>query len=147
MQLQKGRLIMAGKNSASRRYLVRMASAMGIYLLAILAGEYLIEGDRITGAMVWLFALLPGVAIAAAVYVLGLYIFEEKDEFLRMLCIHQALIATGITLTFASIWGFLENYALVAHIDVYWIVILWFSGFGFGALVTRIVHGSWGKHL
>jgi hypothetical protein len=138
---------MAGTKSASRRYLFRMATAMGFYLLAILAGEYLIEGNRITGSVVWLFALLPGIAIAAAVYVLGLYIFEEKDEFLRMLCIHQALIATGIALTFAAIWGFLENYALVAHVDAYWIVILWFLGFGFGALVTRIIHGSWGKHL
>lgn len=138
---------MAGARSASRRYMVRMVAAMGGYLIAILAGEYLIEGNRIAGPMVWMFALLPGLAIAAAVYVLGLYIFEETDEFLRMVCIHQSLVATGVALTFAAIWGFLENYGLVIHIDAYWLVILWFFGFGFGALVTRIVHGSWGKHL
>ncbi|MBC2776205.1 hypothetical protein [Parasphingopyxis marina] len=137
---------MAGKSGASRRYTRRMAAAMTIYLAAIAAGEYLIDGGRVAGPLLWFFALLPGLAIAAAVYVLGLYIVEETDEFIRMITVHQALIATGLTLTFAAIWGFLENYGLVGHFELYWIVVLWFFGFGIGALVARAIHGSWGMH-
>ncbi len=134
----------AAKTAASRRYIARMAVAMAIYLVTLFLGETLIEGGAVDGLLLWGLAVLPGLAIIGAIYALGLYIVEESDEFLRMLVVRQALIATGIALGFASIWGFLENYGLVAHVDAYWIVVIWFFGNGLGALVTRITHGSWG---
>jgi len=44
-----------------------------------------------------------------------------------------------------SIYGFLENFGLVGHIDAFYIAILWFVGLGVGALVNRLTLGASGS--
>ncbi|MBZ6377506.1 hypothetical protein [Pacificimonas aurantium] len=130
--------------AARRRYVRRLAASMALYLVTLFAAETLVKTGQTSGLFLWALALLPGLAIAAAVGALGFYIAAERDEFIRMLTIHQALIATGLTLGVAAVWGFLETYGLVPHIAAYWLVFLWFLGFAIGAVVTRVTHGSWG---
>ena len=42
-------------------------------------------------------------------------------------------VATGFTLSVVTIWGFLENFGLVSHVDAFYIAVLWFFGLGVGA--------------
>ena len=51
-----------------------------------------------------------------------------------MLMVRQTLWATGFALSVATIWGFLENFDLVGHVDAYYVAVLWFVGLGLGAL-------------
>ena len=132
-------------NEAQRRYLWRMGVAMAIYVASLFLAQYLVSQQKVSGGIVWALALVPGLAIAGAVYALGMLIIEQTDEFIRMLVIRQVLIGTGITLALTAIWGFLEHFDLVRHIDAYWVVILWFFGVGLGSVVNRITHGSWGQ--
>ena len=62
-----------------------------------------------------------------------------------MLIVRQVVIGTGIALSFATVWGFLEEFGLVAHIYPYYIAVAWIAGFGFGGLVNRLTHGAWGE--
>ncbi|HUE79884.1 MAG TPA: hypothetical protein VMN38_09670 [Sphingomicrobium sp.] len=127
---------------AHRRYVWRVAAAMSGYLLTLFAAEYLIDQQGLAGPAAWLVALLPGLCVAAVFWALGRLLIEEKDEYLRSLMVRQMLIASGITLTAATIYGFLENYRLVGHIDAFYVAVLFFFGLGVGAVVNKLAAGD-----
>ena len=68
-------------------------------------------------------AVLPAIPIIGIFGAMGRYLVEEQDEYVRMLMVRQMLWAMGFTLSVATIWGFLDNFGLVGHVDGYWIVV------------------------
>lgn len=136
---------MAASTVPGRRYIVRLGISMAVYIATLFAGEYLVSRGLIDGPLVWVFGFLPGLAIIGAFYAIAMLIVETTDEFIRMLIVRQVLIGTGFALSIATVWGFLENYDLVPHVDSYWVAILWFGGFGVGACVNKLTLGSWGQ--
>jgi len=78
-------------------------------------------------------------------YAYGMLILEQKDEFIRMLLLRQLIIGTGVALSFAVVWGFLESFGLVAHIYPYYVAVAWIVGFAFGGLVNKVTQGAWGE--
>ena len=133
------------RSPAQRRYMQRLAAAMGIYLVSLFAAEYLISRDLVGGPLVWVLAVIPGLAIVGAFYAVAMLIIEHEDEFIRMLVVRQILVATGFALSIATVWGFLENFELVPHVPAYWVAILWFGGFGLGGFVNKRTMGAWGE--
>ncbi|MBT8137449.1 MAG: hypothetical protein KJO54_10590 [Gammaproteobacteria bacterium] len=129
----------------NRRYLIRLGSSMAVVLVALAIARYLTTNALVDGPLVWVLALIPGFAMLGAFYAFGMLIIEQKDEFIRMLVIRQWIIATGIALSFATVWGFLEEFELVAHLKPLYFVVMWFVGFAFGGLVNRLTHGAWGE--
>ena len=61
--------------------------------------------------------LLPALPIIGIFAAIGRYLVEEQDEYVRMLMVRQTLWASGFALSVATIWGFLENFGLVGHVD------------------------------
>ncbi len=133
-----------GMRAPTRRYLTRLFGSMALYMVSLFAAKYLINHHLAEGWAVWPLALLPGLAVVGAFYAVAMLIIEQKDEFIRMLLVRQTLVATALTLAVATVWGFLENFGLVIHLDAFYWAILWFFGLGVGALVNRITLGSWG---
>ncbi len=131
-------------SKTNRRFLLRLAISATTLGLALIAARHLID-QGLTGTFLWLLALIPGLAMAGIFYAYAMLIVEQKDEFLRMLILRQLIIATGIALCFATIWGFLEEFGLVAHIYPYYVAIVWVAGFAIGGLINRITHGAWGE--
>lgn len=130
---------------AMRSYLQRMLVVSIAYVGAVFAASSLIEeGDPVTFVSV-LIALVPGVAVVGYFYAMGRYVTEQQDEFLKMLMVRQSLIATGLAFSAASIWGFLESFGQVPHLDAYWWPILWFFGLGIGAIANRVQFGTTGE--
>jgi hypothetical protein len=130
--------------SPRRCYLERLGSSMAIYVASLFAAKYLISRNLVEGPVVWILGLLPGLAVVGVFYAIAMLIIEQKDEFIRMLIVRQTLIGTAVALSVSTVWGFLENFGLVPHIDSYWIAIIWFFGFGFGGFINRITRGTWG---
>lgn len=132
------------RSPSHRRYLGRLAAAMSGYVATLLLAEILIDNQGATGALAYGAALLPGLCIAGVFWALARLLVEEEDEYLRMLLVRQLLFASGMTLTIATIWGFLENFRLVPHIDTFYIAILFFIAQGLGALVNKLTVGDSG---
>lgn len=130
---------------ASRRYLLRIAAAMVLYLGSLIACEWLIEDGGLTGPAAYALAALPGLAFAAVPWIFTRLIVEEKDEFFRMLYVRQLLVASGLTLTAAAVWGFLETYLPVPHIAAFWWPTLWCFGLGVGAVYNKLTMGTFGE--
>jgi hypothetical protein len=134
-----------GMGAPTRRYLTRLFTALGVYMVSLFAAKYLLKYHMVEGWAVWPLALLPGLSVVGAFYAVGMLIIEQKDEFIRMLLVRQTLVASALAMAAATVWGFLENFGLVGHIDAFYWAIVWFAGLGFGAIFNRITVGSWGS--
>jgi hypothetical protein len=133
------------RSLAQRRYVWRVSVAMTLYVVTLFAAEYLIDDQGVAGPAAWVLALLPGICVAAVFWALGRLLIEEQDEYLRVLLVRQLLVASGVTLTVATIWGFLENFELVPHVDAFYLAILFFVAQGFGAVVNKLTVGDSGS--
>lgn len=132
------------KGEAQRRYMKRVAVFTFLYLVVLGIMTFALEQGDVHPALRTFLALLPGFAVVGIFWSVGRLIVEEQDEFLRMLVIRQSLIATGVALCAASVWGFLESAEVVQHLDAYWWAVAWFFGLGIGAAANRLRYGTWG---
>ncbi|HYI42094.1 MAG TPA: hypothetical protein VD768_00515 [Sphingomicrobium sp.] len=130
--------MLRGKSAAERRYTVRVLAAMAAYIVTLFAAEILIDQRGLEGPLAWVIALLPGLCVASVFWAIGRLLIEEKDEYLRALTVRQMLVATGVAMVVATIYGFLENYGLVPHVAAFYVAILFFFGLGVGGLYNRL---------
>jgi hypothetical protein len=104
---------------ANRRYLARFIPTMVAYVVTILGVGWLFENDPPQGNIKYLIAILPALPIVGVIIIIGRYLVEETDEFMRMRHVLALLFAMGITLSLCTIWGFAENYAGAPHINAF----------------------------
>jgi len=127
------------KSPALRRYLRRLIPTAAIYVGAVLlASSVLGEPGQPTGVAAYALAILPALPIIAVFWIMGRFLVEEQDEYLRLLMVRQMLVATGFTLSLATLWGFLEIYVNAPHIPLFFVAVTWFAGLGVGSLWNRI---------
>jgi hypothetical protein len=131
-------------NPAQRRYVRRIAITTLCYLVTLFVAVHYVGHGIVTGVPAYVLGVLPGLSVAGFFWAVGRLIVEEKDEYLRMLLVRQALIATGFSLSLVTIWGFLENLDLVPHVDAFYVAILWFLGLGVGGCWNRLTQGRAG---
>ena len=125
---------------AQRRYNRRIVVTMAGYAVVLLAAIWWFKHTPGAPAPVrFVVALLPALPLCGVFAVLGRYLVEERDEYLRMLMIRQSLIATALTLSAATVWGFLEAFQLVPHLVAYWAATIWFLALGIGASVNALI--------
>ena len=126
---------------AGWRYNKRVIVLSLIYAVALLGAVYGFKHHLLTGPIAYVAAVLPALPIIGIFAAIGLYLVEEEDEYVRMLMIRQTLWASGFALSLATIWGFLESFDLVSHVEVYWVSVLWFGGLGLGNFANRLTMG------
>jgi putative oxidoreductase len=127
-----------GKNGtpAGRRYVVRTFAFMAPYV-AINVAAILGAFDEIYGKpAAW------GLALAVSAPVIGqiwatLSLMNESDEFIRALIAKQFVLAAGLAMAIASVWGFGESYAGAYHLPAWLIYPLFWACFGVVAPFVR----------
>ena len=124
-------------NAALSRYLNRFMLCMLAYMALLVLATSAREQMGMTGLSLAVVQVLPVIPILGCIFVIGRYLVEEQDEYLRMQTAKASLIATGILLAVASIWGFLEQAKLVSHVPASSAFIIWASGLGIGQIVQR----------
>jgi hypothetical protein len=120
-------------NPATRRYRRRFSAAMILYVVALFGAVLTFRHLRPGGLAALVIAVLPALPIIGVIVTAGLYLGEETDEFQRSLFIEAMMWALGGTLAFTTVWGFLENFLGIAHLQPY----LVFPLFAFLAGVSR----------
>ena len=132
------------KSPATRGYLIRLAVLMTAYILLLVLAKYMVKRDLAEGGLLWTLAILPALPIIGVFWAIGRLLVEETDEYLRSLLVRQLLIASAITLSVATVYGFLENFGLVGHVDAFYLTMLFFVGMGVGAAVNCLTGQSGG---
>ena len=128
-----------------RRFFIRLAAAMALYLVSLGLVTILVEERGLAGLPAYALVIVPGLCLAAIFWISTRLIVEEQDEFLRLLYVRQNILATGIALTAAAVWGFLEQYDLVEHIKAYWWPTIWCFATGIGAFYNHMTLGNLGR--
>lgn len=124
---------------AQRRYNRRIILLAIVYAAVLLPVCWLFAHHLVSGPIAYLLGILPALPVTGFFVVIGLYLAEERDEYLRMLLVRQSLIATGFAMTAATFWGFLEGFDLVPHAVGYAWPIAWFGGLGLGACINGVI--------
>ncbi len=124
---------------AQQRYNRRVLVLSVVYAALLLPAVYLLSRHLVAGPLAYVVGVLPALAVSGFFWMMGRYLVEETDEYLRMLMIRQLLIATAIALTAATIWGFLEGFELLPHLAGYAWTVVYLAGLCIGALANRII--------
>lgn len=130
------------RNPAIKRYNRRVIGLSLLYGLFILIAVYGFKHQLLHGLVAYVVAILPALPIIGIFGAMGRYLVEEQDEYVRMLMVRQTLWAGSFALSIATIWGFLESFDLVGHIDAWNIVIVWFLGLGVGSIINKVTLGA-----
>ncbi|MBC7668594.1 MAG: hypothetical protein H7236_09125 [Gemmatimonadaceae bacterium] len=104
---------------AAKRYIARFAPAMTAYVGVLFASIWWIRHHDPHGVLLWLLAIAPALPVIAVIAIMGLYLIEEQDEFVRSTLVQAMLWGLGVTLAGCTAWGFLENVELVPHLPLY----------------------------
>jgi hypothetical protein len=132
------------RTPAWKRYNWRVIWLSLLYVAFLLPAVYGFKHQLVPEPFEYLVAILPALPIIGIFAALGRYLVEEQDEYVRMLMVRQVLWASGLTLSIATAWGFLDNFGLVGHADGYWLIAIWFAGLGIGGIVNKLTLGDGG---
>lgn len=110
---------------AAKRYLRRSLIIGGLYIPLAMGYRALDSLFDPSPPIAVLMAVLIALPIAALLTVLGLYLREETDEFMRDRAVTAILIATGVLLIVSSIVGVLQYRDLVGMVKVFPAFPIW----------------------
>ena len=127
---------------AMRRYNRRFLVMSFGYVLTLFAALGTTRQMTIEGPLLWVLALLPTIPIMGMIWTIARLLVEETDEYQRMRMVRASLIATGVLLVAATLWGFLEMFGLVPHVENWAAFPVWAIGLGIGQLANRFVFGE-----
>jgi hypothetical protein len=129
-------------SKASKTYNVRVLWLSLFYGAFLMAAVYGFRHQLLTGPVAYLAAVLPALPIIGIFAAIGRYLVEEQVEYLRMLMVRQTLWASAFALSVATVWGFLESFDMVGHVEAYYVAVLWFGGLGLGACINKLTLGA-----
>ena len=129
-------------NPAMKRYNWRVIWLSLIYAVFLIGAVYGFKHNLFSGPIAYVAAVLPALPIIGIFGAMGRYLVEERDEYIRMILVRQTLWASGFALSVATVWGFLESFNMVEHVDAYSVAIVWFFGLGVGSIINKLTIGT-----
>ena len=131
------RLARVAPRPAASRYQRRFFAAMSLYALTLTASISVYAYMHPPQALVWVLAIAPALPLLGAIAAMGLYYREETDELERSIASQSVLWATGGLLAIATVWGFLEQFGLVAHVPAWAAFPVWAACLGAASALVR----------
>lgn len=110
---------------ASVRFLWRFIGATLVYGVLITGATWTARNLDPSPAGLIALSILPAIAIAASLIVIGLYLVEETDEYVRKRQAVAMLISIGVLLTLSTALGFLQQRNLLGTVDLLWAFPAW----------------------
>ena len=125
-------------NLATRRYTLRTMAAMFFYVIFIYVAVSAFRHGHPEGISAYVLALLPALPVVGVLVGVGLYLAEERDEFRRSVFVQSMVWGIGVTLAVTTVWGFLELFLSVPHLDLYLIFPLFWLAVGISSPFLRL---------
>jgi putative oxidoreductase len=129
-------MITQSKNN--KKYFIRSFLFMGGYVavnLAAITGAF--DGMKPPGT--WAFSLVAAAPIVGHLWAVLAWM-RDSDEFVKALAAQRFVVAAGVAIAIASMWGFMEIYAKAAHISCAMIYPLLWVAFGAVSPFIRTSH-------
>lgn len=131
-------MLALGKSTspAHRRYVVRTIGFMSGYVAINVLAIFGAFDDIASPVAAWLLALSVSAPVVGQIWA-TLSLMRESDEFVRAVTAKQFILASGLAMAIASVWGFGESYANAPHIPAWIIYPLFWACFGVIAPFVR----------
>lgn len=123
---------------AAKAYTRSVALWGAVYVALVVALSSARNAQWLVQPWNWLAAWTPAIPIAGVMLAL-LAFMRDSDEYVRSLTTRRLVVALLVTQVACSVWGFLEVYAGLQHLELYMVVpIFW----GTYALVCPCIRTS-----
>ena len=116
-------------SSAHKRYAIRTIAFMSGYVVVNVAAIFGAFDDIASPVAAWALALTVSAPVIGQIWA-TLALMRESDEFVRAVVAKQFILASGLAMAIASVWGFGESYAAAPHIPAWIIYPLFWACFG-----------------
>ena len=127
---------------ATSRYFWVFVPAMLIFLASSLGLKWLETNSSVSAPVFIGLAIVPIVALLSMFWLHWRHI-QEIDEYLRLVQIKALLFGAAIAMSVATGWGYLENYADVPAMPMFWLnPIFWIAYAVAGAFNAKSEGGS-----
>jgi putative oxidoreductase len=123
-------------SSAHRRYVIRTMAFMSGYVAVNMAAIFGAFDDIASPVAAWGLALTVSAPVIGQIWA-TLSLMRESDEFVRAVVAKQFILAAGMAMAIASVWGFGESYADAYHLPAWLIYPLFWACFGIVAPFVR----------
>ncbi len=124
-------MICDNESNAAAKYRNGIIVTMSGYVFALFGVViYFKNHPQASGVSAYAIAALPAVPVIAMLGVVGIYLRDEKDEFLRWMMIQAMLWATCVVLATTTVIGFIENFTGFKAPPAYFIFVLYWLVFG-----------------
>ncbi|MHA3841276.1 hypothetical protein ACX0GZ_08655 [Sphingomonas aestuarii] len=118
------------RTPAAQRYLRRFTVVTAAYILLIAANVGVSRAFDPSQTVLGLMAIVAALPIVGMLIVLGIYLREESDEFVRDRIVLSMLIGLGVLLSLSSILGMLQFEGLVGELPVFLAFPIWCGAWG-----------------
>lgn len=118
------------RTPAAQRYLRRFTLVTAVYVLLIAANVGVSWAFDPSQTILGLMAIVAALPIVGMLIVLGIYLREESDEFVRDRIVLSMLIGLGVLLSLSSILGMLQFEGLVGELPVFLAFPIWCGAWG-----------------
>ncbi len=118
----------------NRRFLTASLGYVALFFAAMWIARTYAPGEAVR-VMLAFTAALPVIFMIRA---MALLLREEDDEYLRSRLVEQSLIATGVLLTIATLYGFLNAFDVAPRVDAWVAFPVWAVGLG----IARLFQGE-----
>lgn len=118
------------RTPAAQRYLRRFTLVTAAYVLLIAANVGVSWTFDPSQTILGLMAIVAALPIVGMLIVLGIYLREESDEFVRDRIVLSMLIGLGVLLSLSSILGMLQFEGLVGELPVFLAFPIWCGAWG-----------------
>ena len=131
-------MLALGKSTsvAHKRYVVRTMAFMSGYAVVNVAAIFGAFDDIASPVAAWGLALTVSAPVVGQIWA-TLSLMRESDEFVRAVVAKQFILASGLAMAVASVWGFGETYAAAPHLPAWLIYPLFWGCFGVIAPFVR----------
>lgn len=120
----------AAQTPAVRRYNRRLMVVMIGYVVSLFGANWMLAHWHPQGTALAAIAILPALPIVGVLVVIGRYLVEERDEFLRQRSVTAMLVGLGFMLAISTVLGFLNEAGVVPAVPGYYAFVLWCLGWG-----------------
>lgn len=122
--------------AAGRKYVFRTMAFMSGYVAINVAAIFGAFDDIGSTPAAWALALTVSAPVVGQIWA-TLSLMRDSDEFVRAVTAKQFIVASGLAMAIASVWGFGESYADAPHVDAWIIYPLFWACFGVVAPFIR----------
>ena len=129
------------QEQANRRYLSVLIPATIVFVAASYGIKLADNAAVLPPWVLYAAAIVPIAALLGMFWAHWRYM-REIDEFLRSIQVKAAFAGLVIVLTIASAWGYLEFYAEVAPLSIYWLNPLYWIVYSIAVVIFTLRSGA-----